>query len=41
MWEVWIKQMEDKGFDAKKTVEVYLSILKNLGAEPVYKPTWK
>ncbi|MBI4765432.1 MAG: TRAP transporter substrate-binding protein [Deltaproteobacteria bacterium] len=41
IWDIWIKEMEGKGLPAKKTVEAYLSILKRLGAEPIYKPTWK
>ena len=41
MWDAWVKEMEGKGLPAKKTMKAYLSILKELGAQPVYKPTWE
>jgi TRAP-type C4-dicarboxylate transport system substrate-binding protein len=41
VWDEWVQEMEAKGLHGKKVMEAYLSILKELGAKPVYKPTWK
>jgi TRAP-type C4-dicarboxylate transport system substrate-binding protein len=40
LWDEWVERMEAKGLPGKKVMKEYLSILKGLGAKPVYEPTW-
>lgn len=37
-WNNWVNEMEAKGLPGKKVMQEYVSILKGLGVEPLYKP---
>jgi hypothetical protein len=38
LWETWAKDMEKNGLPGNKVMKEYVSILKSLGAKPVYEP---
>jgi TRAP-type transport system periplasmic protein len=38
LWDKWVDDMEAKGLPGKKVMKAYLSELKKLGAQPIYRP---